>query len=72
MFGKKLYLNAYLMVFMSILFYLNPANFFCMFDDVGSFLFQTVETLSNIAAPELALQLFLQCAEVHGDFGPYI
>ncbi|GMI76809.1 VPS35 homolog B [Hibiscus trionum] len=29
--------------------------------------FQTVETLSNISAPELALQLFLQCAEAAND-----
>ncbi|KAG4173174.1 hypothetical protein ERO13_A11G042600v2 [Gossypium hirsutum] len=28
---------------------------------------QTVETLSNIPAPELALQLFLQCAEAAND-----
>lgn len=31
--------------------------------DLGS-LFQAVESLSNIPAPELALRLYLQCAQV--------
>lgn len=38
---------------------------FSVLSITSSFLFQTIEALSSVPAPELSLRLYLQCAEVH-------
>jgi hypothetical protein len=54
---SQVYSNSFEFILSSILLYLLK---------VSRLLFQTIEALLTVPAPELSLRLYLQCAEVHG------